>query len=181
MELWEYWKIIRKRLLLIVVLGLIAAGCAAYLGVQSPWQYRTTTTLFLNPAAASALLPFQTTKTVQSVANTYIEFMRTRSFAGLVAQQSGIEIAPEQVLAALATQYVPDTQFFRITAIDTDPQRAQIIANTAAQVLIAENSAPTAKPTVIQAHWLRSTPVWLQATRAKPITISTATKAMVRY
>src|SRR6185295_1841053 len=111
MELREHWKIIRKRLLLIVALGLIASGGAAYLGLQSPWQYRTTTTLFLNPAAASALLPFQTTKTVQSVANTYIEFIRTRSFATLVTQHSGLALAPEQILDSLTTQYVPDTQF----------------------------------------------------------------------
>jgi non-specific protein-tyrosine kinase len=141
MEFLAYWQIIRKRLWLLLLLALLGTGAAVGYSVRQVPQYRTTTTLFLNPAASSPLLPYQSTKTVQSVANTYIEFMRTRSFAGLVAQNSGPDITPEQVLAALTTQYVPDTQFFRINATATDPQRAQIIANTAAQVLIAENSA----------------------------------------
>jgi tyrosine-protein kinase len=141
MEFLAYWNIVRKRLWLLLLLALIGTGAAIGYSVQQVPQYRTTTTLFLNPAASSPLLPYQSTKTVQSVANTYIEFMRTRSFAGLVAQQSGLDIAPPQVIAALTTQYVPDTQFFRITAADTDPQQAQTIANTAAHVLIAENTA----------------------------------------
>jgi capsular exopolysaccharide synthesis family protein len=141
MELLAYWKVIRKRWALILAIGLLGVGAAIFIEVRQAPQYRTTTTLFLNPAAANPLLPYQATKTVQSVANTYIEFMRTRSFADLVAQQSGLALSSEQVILALAAQYIPDTQFFRITATFTDPAAAQIIANTAAQTLIAENAA----------------------------------------
>lgn len=141
MELLTYWKIVRKRLLLILALGAIAAGLAAYSESRRVPLYTSTTTLFLNPAAANPLLPFQATKTVVATANTYIEFMRTRSFAELVAQQSGLAVTPAQVSAALSSQYVPDTQFFRIAATAADPAAAQRIAATAAEALIAENAA----------------------------------------
>jgi Mrp family chromosome partitioning ATPase/capsular polysaccharide biosynthesis protein len=137
----EYWRVVRKRLWLVLLLALVGSLASGYFSMQAPPQYRSTTTLFLNPAAANPLLPFQSTKTVESVANTYIEFMRTRSFAGLVAEQSGLALAPEDILKALSTQYVADTQFFRIIATTTDAQMSQALANTAAEVLIAQNSA----------------------------------------
>lgn len=140
MELLGYWKIIRKRLLLIILLGTLAGGAAAYGESRRVPVYSSTTTMFLNPAAMNPLLPYQATKTVQATANTYIEFIRTRSFATLVAQQTGLALSPEQVLSALETQYVPDTQFFRISATFTNPAVAQLMANTAAQTLIAENT-----------------------------------------
>lgn len=141
MEIIGYWKIVRKRLWLIVLLLLIGGAGAVYYNRQVVPQYRTTTTLFLNPGVSSPLLPYQSSRTVQSLANTYIEFMRTRTFARMVADEAGLAIPAQTVLSALATQYVADTQFFRITAIHHDPQIAQLIANASARVLIAENVA----------------------------------------
>lgn len=137
----DYWRIFKKRLWLIALLAAIGTAVGVFVTQRAVPIYRSTTTLFLNPAAASPLLPFQTTKTVQSVANTYIEFMRTRSYAGLVVQESRLPLSEGQVLQALSTQYVDDTQFFRITASLSDPAAAQLLANTAAQVLLAENIA----------------------------------------
>ncbi len=141
MEFLAYWNIVRKRLLLVLALGVIAALGATFVMSRQVPQYRTTTTLFLNPAAMNPLLPYQATNTVFQMANTYIELMRTNSFASMVAKQSGLALTPQEVIAAISTQYVVDTQFFRITVTHTDPNAAQVIANTAAQTLIAENIA----------------------------------------
>jgi polysaccharide biosynthesis transport protein len=141
MELLGYWKIIRKRLWLIILFVLIAGGLAYYFNRQQISRYSTTTTLFLNPGVASPLLPYQATNTVQSLANTYVEFMRTRTFAQLVADATGMDLSQEEILRALSTQYVADTQFFRITATHTSPELAQLLANTSAEVLIAEDTA----------------------------------------
>lgn len=141
MEFREYWKVIKQRLLWIIVLGAVGAAATLAYTWQLRAQYRTTTTLFLNPAAASPLLPYQSTKTVQSVANTYEEFIRTRSFATMVADRSQLPLTAEQIGRMMTTQYIQDTQFFRIIVTDADPYMAQTVANTAADVLIAENSA----------------------------------------
>ena len=85
MELLEYWKIIRKRLWLIVLLMAVSVASATYYSLQQVPLYRTTTTLFLNPASPSPLLPYYVTLSAKSLANTYAEFMRTRSFGELVA------------------------------------------------------------------------------------------------
>jgi non-specific protein-tyrosine kinase len=140
-ELLEYWKIIRKRLWLIVLLMAVSMASATYYSLQQVPLYRTTTTLFLNPASPSPLLPYYVTLSAESLANTYAEFMRTRSFARLVAQKMGDETTLEEVLGAISTRYVEDTQFFKVSATHTDPEKAQKLANTAAQVFIAENIA----------------------------------------
>ena len=65
--------------------------------------------------------------------------MRTRSLASTVAQQTGASVG--EVLAALSTGHDDSTQFFSITATHTDPEKAQNLANAAAQALIAQNLA----------------------------------------
>ena len=140
MELLEYWKIIRKRLWLIVLLMVVSGTSTVYYSLQQVPLYRTTTTLFLNPAP-SQVLPYQMTQPVQSLASTYTELMRTRSFAQYVAQEMGDETTPGEVLGAISTHYVPDTQFFKISATHTSPEKAQKLVNLTAQVLITENIA----------------------------------------
>lgn len=141
MELLEYWRTIKKRLWLIALLVVLAvAGALFWAGQQVP-LYSTSTTLFLNPAAPSALLPYEGAGSLGSLANTYAEFMRTRSFAGLVAAALETPLAEEAILQALSTRLVPNTQFFQISATHPDPRMAQDLANSAAEVLIAENAA----------------------------------------
>jgi capsular exopolysaccharide synthesis family protein len=125
----------------VVLLAVVAGTSAAYYGQQQVPLYSTSTTLFLNPSASSPLLPYDTGGSVQSLANTYREFMRTRSFANLVAQEMESPLPDYEILKALSTQLVPDTQFFRIGAVHPDPRQAQDLANTAAEVLIAENAS----------------------------------------
>ncbi|MFN2227935.1 MAG: Wzz/FepE/Etk N-terminal domain-containing protein, partial [Anaerolineae bacterium] len=81
MELLQYWKIIRKRLWLIALLAIVAGTAAFYVARQEVLKYTTSTTLFLNPVSQSALLPYQTTASAESLANTYAQLMKTRSFA----------------------------------------------------------------------------------------------------
>jgi capsular exopolysaccharide synthesis family protein len=140
MELLAYWKVLRPRLWQIILLILIGTiGTASYNYSRTP-QYEATTTLFLNSAVAKSVLGSLNRESVQSLANTYAEFMHTSSFAHRVVVELKKPFTEQEVDLALSTKYVPDTQFFRITAIHQDPQIAQALANTAAQVLIAENT-----------------------------------------
>jgi polysaccharide biosynthesis transport protein len=140
MELLAYWKVFRRRIWLITLLMVIGGAATAYYTHQQPLQYEATTTLFLNSAVAKSVIGSLSRESVQSLANTYTEFMRTSSFAHRVTAELGISLSEKDIAAALSAKYVPDTQFFRITVIHSDPRLAQALANTAAQVLIAENT-----------------------------------------
>src|SRR4051794_31823279 len=121
MEILAYWKVIRRRLWLIALLVLVSCVGAAYYSLQQVPVYSSTTTLFLNTSVAKSVLGSLGTDTFQSLANTYAEFMRTSSFKHRVASELvGISISEKEVGEALSTKYVPDTQFFRITAIHPD-------------------------------------------------------------
>jgi capsular exopolysaccharide synthesis family protein len=141
MEVLTYWKIIRKRLWLLVLLMIVGGAATGYYVAQQPSVYRSTTTLYLNPAAASSVINYASYDGLEALASTYTEFMKTRSFASRVSRELNGAVSEGQVIEAISTQYVVNTQFYRITATYIDPQLTQQLANTAAQALIAENIA----------------------------------------
>lgn len=141
MELLTYWKVIRKRLWLIVLLVVLGGSSAAYYTSRQVPVYSTTTTLFINPAQVSPIVPgdpswVSGSSRSETLMNTYAELMRTRSFTQRVAQEMG-DVSEGVVAGALSSQSVEGTQFFRISATHTDPELARRLANTAADVLIA--------------------------------------------
>lgn len=118
---------------------MVAVAGTVYYSLQQVPLYQATTTLLLNPVSSSPWYPFYVTRAAENMAHTYSELMRTRSFAELVAQEMGDGTTPEEVLRAISTRYVPDTQFFKISALHADPAKAQKLANTAAQAFITQN------------------------------------------
>jgi capsular exopolysaccharide synthesis family protein len=140
MELYEYWRILKNRLWLIALLALLGAAAGFYYVRQQVPLYTTSTTLFLNPVSPSPLLPYQTTLSAQSLANTYAQFIETRSFAGLVAGELPYDLSVGEILSAISADLLPETQFFRISATHPNPEIAQALANKAAEVLMAENT-----------------------------------------
>lgn len=144
MELLQYWNIVRKRLWLIILFVIMAGIGAGYYVLSQPLQYRTSTTLAISPATLNSAVTYQVENQLIPLANTYTEFMKTRSFAQLVAKQLQTQALPiqpteEEILTSVITQYVQNTQLFRITATFHDPVVAQALANTTAQLLINAN------------------------------------------
>lgn len=140
MELLQYWKILRKRLVAIILIVLVfELGAVFYVQRQEP-IYSTTTTLFISPSTLGSTLPYQMVYAIGPLANTYSEYMRTRSFAQMVANKLDIQISESEILSALSMEYVKDTQIFRITARHSNPEVAQKLANTTAEMLIEANA-----------------------------------------
>lgn len=141
MELLEYWKVVRKRLWLIFLLMISAGFTAAYVSEHQVPMYEATTTLFIDPSVSNRTSPAQLTLSADSLANTYSEFMKTRSFTEFVAAEMETPISESEIRRALSRKYTPGTQFFHIQAVHSDPRIAQQLANTAAEVLITQNIA----------------------------------------
>ncbi|MCE7979639.1 MAG: polysaccharide biosynthesis tyrosine autokinase [Caldilinea sp. CFX5] len=144
MELLQYWTIVRKRLWLIILFVIVAAIGAGYYVLSQPLQYRTSTTLAISPAALNSAVAYQVENQLVPLANTYTEFMKSRSFAQLVAaqlQKQSLPLQPteEEILGAIITQYVQNTQLFRITTTFRDPVVAKALADTTAHLLINAN------------------------------------------
>lgn len=140
MELFEYWKVISKRLWLIALLVLACVSIAVAYGESEERYYRASATLFLNPVADNPMWPYHGSDGT-TLAQEYATFVRSGQFANLVAQDPAIPLSKEEVQDTLVTDYDPDSQYFFIRGEHTDPQIAQDIANTAAQLFVAENAA----------------------------------------
>ncbi|MEZ4681903.1 MAG: Wzz/FepE/Etk N-terminal domain-containing protein [Caldilineaceae bacterium] len=100
MELLYYWNIIRKRLWLLWLFGLLALAGAGYYVLSQPPQYRTSTTLAISPSALNSAVNFETGNQLVPLANTYSEFMKSRSFAQLVQaelQQQTLPVQPTEL------------------------------------------------------------------------------------
>ena len=123
MEVYRIYKALRRRAWLIVVLCLVGVLSAAAFTKRERPVYAATATLMINPAAASALLPYAS-DAANDLAATYSHYLKSRSFAKLVVQRSGLNIDPEEVGAAISSEAIPRTQFFEITVTHPSPELA---------------------------------------------------------
>ena len=142
MEALVYARVIWKRIWLVLAVCLIGVNGAVYTSLNQPVVYSATTVLMLNPAQPSALLPYRLpASTIEGLAATYGQFIKTRSFAALVAQAMNSEISPESVASSVSSGLINGTSFFQISARSRSPELAQRLANTTAKVFIQENLA----------------------------------------
>lgn len=145
MELLQYWHIVRKRIWLIILLMCLALLGAGYYVLQQAPLYRTSTTLMVRPATLDSTISYTLSDGMLPLANTYSEFMKSRSFAQALAtklENQGVEARPSEgeILNAINAYYIDGTQLFRITATHSDPQIAKALADTTAQMLVDANA-----------------------------------------
>jgi capsular exopolysaccharide synthesis family protein len=141
MELLAYIKIIYRHFWVVMLLFAASIGGAFFYSEMQDdtVEYAATATLFINPAADNPTWPYQALDGPQ-LAEIYSEFVSDEDFANRVASNIDAPITTEAVQAAIATEYEGEDQFFSITAIHPDPELAQRIANTTAEMFVAENS-----------------------------------------
>jgi len=70
---------------------------------------------------------------LQRLTKTLTEAVARRPTAEAVVKQLDLGIAPWEVLKNLKAQQIPDTQFIQVTYQDSDPERAQQVANAVGQ------------------------------------------------
>jgi non-specific protein-tyrosine kinase len=144
MELREYWAVVRKHLWILLLTTAIGAGAAFYFSYTAPSRYRATTTLELDPTAGSLEDPSTAYSYVyyaQQVAEQAAQgfAMRVGSPEFVQAVKDRLEV--QELNGSIEIQQVQETQFLRISAESEDPALAQALANTAAQVLIEQETS----------------------------------------
>ncbi|HMA33566.1 MAG TPA: polysaccharide biosynthesis tyrosine autokinase [Chloroflexia bacterium] len=141
MELLQYWRVIKKRLWLILLLGVIGAAATAYSSLREPAQYESTATLLLNPAVPSALVPYVQSQVASNLADSYTELMHSQSFADQVVKELHFSIGKETVAAAITGRLVPNTLFYKISARASTPDQAEELVNGVVKVFLSANEA----------------------------------------
>lgn len=125
----------------ILLAGLLGAGiafsCAALL--MQP-RYESTVLMYVDnrsfsPKDSSFRFNQAELAAAQSLVNSYLVILESRSTLDAVIQQAELSYSQEELLSMLEALAVDSTEFFEVTVTSTDPLEAQKIANTIAQVL----------------------------------------------
>jgi len=82
----------------------------------------------------NALSVYQTYLTSDRLIKTYIEMLKNRSTAELVAGKAGDSISTDDVAGRIAAEHIPDTQVIRVTVTGNSPEQAQLIAKSLGEV-----------------------------------------------
>ncbi len=148
MELRRYLSVLRRRLWLILVTTILAAG-AGYFSADTTSVYTTRTTLYVGSTALDAAkgdLSNDRVTALQSIALTYAKMIDSQPIALRTVQRLELESTAGYVVNATRTSQEPSTQLLYIDVTDPDPALAQSLANGLADsfVEILQEFEPTA-------------------------------------
>lgn len=141
MDLRKYWTILWRWAWLIALGTLLAAGAAFIVSRNMTPVYSASVTLLVNQAPRSGLTDYSSILTSQQLAKTYSELLHKRPVLEAAIAQLNLPLDPAELARAVSVDLIRDTQLIVLNVEDTDPGRAAALANTIAEVFIAQNAA----------------------------------------
>ncbi|HHU62505.1 MAG TPA: hypothetical protein GXZ55_11215 [Natronincola sp.] len=143
MDLREYWEIIiKKRVLILVVLFLVVLAVTIYSLVATP-IYEATTTVIVQEQGASQMLFLDGFSNMgKNQAQNYIQIMKSRNILEQVHDRAGLSEEYDLIKLAkkLNIQPVQGSDLLAISIQSSDPEEAQLIVNSLADVFINWNT-----------------------------------------
>lgn len=139
MELIEYFNVIKKRLLLVI---LITIGATVLSGVLSYFVIKPSYTADISVIIGKIENKGEVQQTdvnesimYQKLVKTYSEFAKSRKVSEHVIKTLKLNMEPGQLQQMVTVQPKGDTEFLTITVASKDPKEAMIIANQLAKSL----------------------------------------------
>lgn len=132
MELKHYLRIVWKWLWLMVLSAGIAVAVNYYYVSQQPPVYQASAKLLVGQSIQNANPNAQDLFTSQQLALTYIQIARTLPVLQATIDSLGVQMSPEQLSGMFSASIVQGTQIIELQVVDTDPARAQALANALA-------------------------------------------------
>ena len=124
----DIFKVIRRRLWIILLMMVVFVGAAVGYSLQQTPLYQASITILVGQDQGLMNDPAQA-ESLQNVASTLSEVVATRPVGERVVQRLDLRWSPEVIVAGTSAEVIPDTQLIEVTYTDTDPRRAQRIAN----------------------------------------------------
>jgi capsular polysaccharide biosynthesis protein len=143
----EIWIILLRRLWLIVVVVLVLVGIAVGFSLTQSPVYEASIEILVGQRLQGDAVPSlgSDVEGLQQLTVTLVHSLDSRPIAESVIKQSKAEMTPDVLLSNMEAQQVPDTQFIKVTYKDSDPERAQLIANTIGEVFMQRISEVSPK------------------------------------
>lgn len=141
MDLRKYWTILWRWSWLITLGTLLAAGTAFIVSRNMTPVYSASVTLLVNQAPRSGLTDYASILTSQQLAKTYSELLHKRPVLEAAIEKLNLPLDPAELARAVSVDLIRDTQLIVLNVEDTSPEQAAALANTIAEVFIAQNAA----------------------------------------
>lgn len=132
LELREYVAPLRKWWWLIVVSTLVAGGSSYLATRQQTLAYRSTTTLMIGSAIDDPNPSSADFSMTRQLAATYVDIAERTSVRNAAAEALGLS----QLTQGILVRQLNDTNLIDIIVTDTDPNRAQAVAEELARQLV---------------------------------------------
>lgn len=145
LDLRSVFRIGRRWWWLLVLAPLISGLAAYWVSSQQQPLYSATATLTITPPQGTGTDSFTALRTGQSLATTYQQLVVTEPVLQPVIEKLGLASDVDALAKNVSASTVRDTQLLRISASDTDPARAAMIANAVAEQFSAFVSEQTAE------------------------------------
>ncbi len=140
MELVQYWRVVQKRLWLIILLMVVGGALSGLTGWREQPDYESTALLVLNPAVPAGYFNLVQNQVASSLADSYTALMHSQSFGEQVATELNHAFTAGEVVGGISTQLKPNTLFFNVTGRSNSPQRAQQLVNGVIKIFLSANS-----------------------------------------
>ncbi len=140
MDLRYYLRLLKKWLWLFILGGILGVGAGLGMSFLTVPTYQSTVTLLISQGS-NPMQDYTAILTSQRAATTYVEQLKSSVVLNQVASDLNIETPSGRLPAGVSVQLVRDTQLIRVSVVDTDPARAQAIANQIAKVFNDQNNA----------------------------------------
>lgn len=126
LDLRQLMRIARRRWWIVVLL-MIVAGSSAYISSSRETPlYSATATMLVNPGLSTSTSDYTTLLASERLAETYQQLVTTGPMRERVAKALG----QETLTSGISTSLVQNSQLITVTATDTDPEQAALVANT---------------------------------------------------
>ena len=124
------WQVI----LVSVLCASIAWGCTYFFVTP---QYQATTMLYINNNGGDASQKISNSDLVTSrgLVDSYLVILKTRETLNEIIDYAGVDLSYKQVGGMISAAAVNETELFRITVTNPNPQQAEKLANAVAYVL----------------------------------------------
>lgn len=138
-DLLQLFNALWKRLWIIVAVAVVG-GLAALFGTYffvTP-MYTSSALLYVNNNAVSVgstKIDLSDLTASKTLVNTYEVILTSRSTLEDVIEQSGVSYSYGQLKGMISTSTVNDTEVFQVSVTSSDPEEAELLANTIVSVL----------------------------------------------
>ncbi|MBI5667925.1 MAG: AAA family ATPase [Chloroflexi bacterium] len=134
MEASSYFKVVRNRIGIIFLTMLVTVVVVAVGTLQTPRLYEASTKLRIMPYGVNSP-DYGAFVYFDRLVNTYTNILNSETLTNEAEQQLGLEELPDYTVAL-----IPQTEIMQITVQADSAERAALVANTLAQLLIEHNS-----------------------------------------